>query len=136
MDNCDRCSIAEDSTSCRPHFSSPLWMTLRLFYALRNSFQSLREYYSCLLARLITSPQTRFCSFVQFYGTTGTTKLDYIKPLAGISKAVYLASVNGTEVVVKFASRYNIICLPTTTSHQSSSTMDQMRAVMGDLLCL
>jgi serine/threonine protein kinase len=34
-------------------------------------------------------------------------KLEYVTPLSDMSKAVYLANMDGTKVVVKFASKYN-----------------------------
>lgn len=80
---------------------------LRLFYALRKALQQLRDYYSRLPIR-DTYPRARFFPHIRSNGPSGPMKLDYIAPLSDISKAVYLANMDGTKVVVKFASKYNV----------------------------
>jgi serine/threonine protein kinase len=88
------------------HPSSTTNDVLRLFYALRRSLRELRGHYSHLPRQLTNA---RLFPYAQSYAdlTAGITmNLDYVTLLSDESRAVYLAKVDGTDVVVKFASTY------------------------------
>lgn len=81
---------------------------LKLFYALRRSLRGLRDYYSHLPPQVTTS---RLFPHPQSYvdpTSNVTMNLDYLTLLSGESRAVYLAKVDDTHVVVKFVSTYSI----------------------------
>lgn len=88
----------------RLHDPQTMDYALRLFYALRKAFQCLDKYYSCLSRQV---SHARFFPHIRSYGRSGAMKLEYITPPRDISKAVYLANVDGTKVIVKFALKYN-----------------------------